>query len=137
MKENKYLTIQFNQPEMKGLILRVEKASRGQENWPRTSTLRHCLSKLLDCKDTESFDPAFESSITREKDQADFRFLHIQHFKTLERCLKILKDSTSEPRILYLSKSFSKNNDSEQTVLNLQKLKERYSTAVLEETFRG
>ena len=48
----------------------------------------------------------------------------------------VLKDSTSEPRILYLSKSSSKNNDYEQTVLNLQKLKEHYSTALLEATSR-
>ena len=69
---------------MKGLFL-CWRACHGQENWPRIVNLRLHLAKLLDSK--ESFDLAFQSSITREKDQADFRFLHIQHFKTLEKCL--------------------------------------------------
>ena len=48
MKANKFLTIQFNKPEMKGLILRVERAYRVQENGPRIINTETSLGEVAE-----------------------------------------------------------------------------------------
>lgn len=128
-------TIFITSPEMKHLTLHVEEEFHGHGSRPRIVNTRHLLAKLLDFKDKESFHLAFKSSVAKERDQTDCRFFHsnIQHLKTLETCLKIPKDAASGPRIFYLSKLASKNNDYGQRVWNLQKLEDCCSTVLFEE----
>lgn len=73
--------------------------------------------KLLDFKDKESFNLVLKVQLQGKKIRltSDFHS-NIQHLKTLEKCLKIPKDSMSQPRIFYLSKLASKYNDYRQTV---------------------
>lgn len=117
--------IQENSCETKCLTLCVKKNSVVREVDPEQPTLRHLLAKLLDFKDKESFNLALKVELQEKTIRliSDFHS-NIQHLKTLEKCLKIPKDSTSQPRIFQLSKLASKYNDGRQTVWNLQKLKD-------------